>query len=776
MRRSAAILFAAVLALVGSVLVAPAALAIGVQNTYFSHGPSRFMDTRAGFPTVDGLGPKGAITGPGQVNLTIAGRDGLPVAGPQIGSVALNVTIVSPSGPGWATVWEAGAPRPTASNLNYVAGANVPNMVIAKLGTGGQVSIYVSQSTTHVLVDVLGYFPATGDYRGLIPARLADTRPGFPTVDGNGPKGALVGPQSIDVDTYTRGGIPAAGVGSVVLNVTAVGATGPGHVRVWPTGSPMPTASTLNYPGGTNVPNLVIAKLGSLGRVSLYASAGTVNLIVDVMGYLPENKDYAALSPARIMDTRPGFPTVDGQGPKGLVIPPGHTDVGVFNRGGIPIGSGPIAVNVTVTNPSADGHLTVWGEGQWVPNSSNLNYRAGQTVANMVIVDPANFPEKLSVYNSSGSVNVIIDVMGSFPPGGPPLQVKKIAAGGTNANSHSCTITPSGGVKCWGANNRGQLGTNNYTNSTTPVDVVGVISASAVVAGAEHTCMLTTYYSVTCWGNNDDGQLGDGTTTTRPLPTTVIGISGVRAIEAGDYHTCATLLSGRMMCWGRNDRGQLGDGTTTSQSRPVTVVGVTGAQLMAAGNSHTCAEANGHVACWGDNSFGQLGDNTTLMRVRPVVSGWGYGGILSPYSLTAAGWHTCVASAGGGDCWGRNLAGELGDGTTTDRHWPTSLPSEADSPSPEASGYVHTCGTSLAGLKCWGFNGAGAVGDGTAVDRHTPTLVSGPISPTEVAGGANHTCAILPDTHIKCWGLNNTGQLGDGTTTNKYVPTAVSGL
>ena len=94
---------------------------------------------------------------------------------------------------------------------------------------------------------------------------------------------------------------------------------------------------------------------------------------------------------------------------------------------------------------------------------------------------------------------------------------------------------PSGGVKCWGANNRGQLGTNNYTNSTTPVDVVGVISASAVVA-ARSTCMLTTYYSVTCWGNNDDGQLGDGTTTTRPLPTTVIGISGVRAIEAGDYH------------------------------------------------------------------------------------------------------------------------------------------------------------------------------------------------------------------------------------------------
>ena len=181
------------------------------------------------------------------------------------------------------------------------------------------------------------------------------------------------------------------------------------------------------------------------------------------------------------------------------------------------------------------------------------------------------------------------------------------------------------------------------------------------------------------------------------------------------------------------------------------------------------------MACWGDNSFGQLGDNTTLMRVRPVVSGWGYGGILSPYSLTAAGWHTCVASAGGGDCWGA----QPGRGTWRRHDHRSPLADEpafgGRLPSPEASGYVHTCGTSLAGEVLGLQQRRGRRGRHRSGSPHADAGV-GPISPTEVAGGANHTCAILPDTHIKCWGLNSTGQLGDGTTTNKYVPTAVSGL
>ena len=273
--------------------------------------PARLLDTRPGGHTADGqLAGTGQLAGGGVLQLPVAGRAGVP---PGASSAVLNVTVTAPAGAGFVTVYPCGLPVPTASNLNFVGGQTVANAVASKLSADGKACLFTS-ATTHLIVDVGGYFPSTSVYTPLaVPARLADTRPGTPTVDGQF-AGIGVRPAGgvLALNVAGRAGVPG-GAASVVLNVTVTGPTAPGFVTVYACGQPVPTASNLNFVPGQTVPNAVVSRLSASGQVCLFTSQ-TTHLIVDAGGYFPTAVVYTPLAtPARLMDTRPG--AADGRRP-----------------------------------------------------------------------------------------------------------------------------------------------------------------------------------------------------------------------------------------------------------------------------------------------------------------------------------------------------------------------------------------------------------------------------------------------------------------------------
>jgi len=184
---------------------------------------------------------------------------------------------------------------------------------------------------------------------------------------------------------------------------------------------------------------------------------------------------------------------------------------------------------------------------------------------------------------------------------------------------------------CWGANDHGQLGDGTRIARAFPVQVLGHPNgAFAIHAGSRHTCALAwngqrdvwPNREMKCWGANDYGQLGDGSTADRTVPVTVAGLEGVAVVgmAVGGDHTCAETEAG-VRCWGSNRRGQLGNDTISSSRVPVPVTGLPAHGLAVdAGPSgeHTCALVGDGAMCWGRNDSGQLGDGTMIASSVPV--------------------------------------------------------------------------------------------------------------------------------------------------------------
>ena len=368
--------------------------------------------------------------------------------------------------------------------------------------------------------------------------------------------------------------------------------------------------------------------------------------------------------------------------------------------------------------------------------------------------------------------------------------VTGVTAGGVTfasvsaGHNHTCGLTGAGAAYCWGGNAVGQLGDGTGTDRLTPVAVAmpAGVTFTSLSAGGSHTCGLTGAGAAYCWGSNGGGQLGDGTTANRLTPVAVVMPAGVTftSLSAGFAHTCGRTPAGAAYCWGVNLYGKLGDGTLTTRLTPVAVVmpaGVTFASVSV-GDSHTCGRTpTGAAYCWGLNLGGRLGDGTTTNRLTPVA-------VMMPAGVTftslSAGFdYTCGHTpAGAAYCWGGNAVGELGDGTMTNRLTPVAvaMPAGVTVTSLDA-GVLHTCGLTPAGAAyCWGYNGSGQLGDGSGTNRLTPVAVAMPagVTFTSLDAGGFHTCGLTGAGAAYCWGNNGSGELGDGTSgTIRLTPVAV---
>lgn len=373
--------------------------------------PFRMLDTR------DGTGTNGLaspLSGGRPVTVDVTGRGSVPAS--EVIAVAANVTITEPTAATYLTLWPSETARPTVSNVNAFPGSTISNFATVMLSADGALDLVNAHGRAHVIVDVVGYYVGVGGARGSVfegvdpTSRLVDTRRPF--------GGTRLGPgEAMTIDASDVAQHTAA-----VVNVTALGATAPTYVTVWPSDRPRPVASNVNLGPGDVRPNLVVTGLSSSGAFQIYNAHGSVDILVDLVGYYSaaapvfggegqQAGRFFPAPPARRFDSRESSP----------FPAPGHlpSDSAVIFGGCCMWTS---LVNVTAVTPSEDGYLSVlpWEDGMDLPDpaplTSTVNFHAGDVVANGAYAfESQNF----IVYNRHGNTHVVVDVFGYLQGGVP---------------------------------------------------------------------------------------------------------------------------------------------------------------------------------------------------------------------------------------------------------------------------------------------------------------------------------------------------------------------
>ncbi len=335
---------------------------------------------------------------------------------------------------------------------------------------------------------------------------------------------------------------------------------------------------------------------------------------------------------------------------------------------------------------------------------------------------------------------------------------------------HGCALASNATVRCWGADDVGQLGDFGQYAAYAPRPVGGVEAALDLAVGGDFACVILPTTGVRCWGANHRGQCGHGAAGVPLLsPSCVLesgsALLGAVSLSSGGAHACAVLGDGTVHCWGANDAGQLGDGSNEDRAGSVAVRDIANAQVVAAGGQHTCALLKDtSVRCWGANDQGQLGSGTTSEQLPAVVvsNADGTGALAGVAALAAGDAFTCARMHDGAVlCWGSNTDCQLGLPSAVHGSALPLLASQLKSTASLVAGNAHACAINDAGKAfCWGRNDAGQLGVtpgaclGDPVEIPLPHVLS-------VAAGRASSCAI-DEIGLWCWGDDSSGQLGIG--------------
>jgi hypothetical protein len=321
------------------------------------------------------------------------------------GDTITGYTVTSSPG-GKTCSWTSGPRWCTVSGLTNGTSYTFTVKATNSIGTGP-----ASPASNAVVPAV----PVDDLFHPLPPTRILDTRAG-PTQVGQFSSPWTAG-MTRDVKMADVAGVPA-GADAVSLNVTVTDTTSASFMTLWPTGQARPSASNLNWTAGLTIPNAVTVKVGTSNLVSVYSALGSANVIIDVVGYYEAagqeagGAGFTSLAPTRIVDSRPGSQV----GPFSSPWAEGSSRPVTVTGGDVPSGADAVVLNVTVTDTSAPSFLTASPQGTTRPQASNLNWSAGQTIANAVTVKVGTGGQ-IDVYSAKGMVNVIIDVVGYFDVG-----------------------------------------------------------------------------------------------------------------------------------------------------------------------------------------------------------------------------------------------------------------------------------------------------------------------------------------------------------------------
>lgn len=369
---------------------------------------------------------------------------------------------------------------------------------------------------------------------------------------------------------------------------------------------------------------------------------------------------------------------------------------------------------------------------------------------------------------------------------------------------HTVALRKDGTVWTWGVNSSGQLGDGSWANKNVPTRVAILTEIIRIAAGYSHSLALKKDGTLWAWGANGNGQLGDGTIDNRSTPIQVKDpsdpstfLTNVIAVAAGERHSLVLKSDGTVWAWGYAANGQLGDGTYDWRPTPVRVKGpsgfLTGVKAIAAGSLHSIALKNDKtVWTWGSQGYMQLGRASHTGFPPQTVAGQVTG--LTNVIAISGGWEHSVVLKGDGTVWaaGRNLEGQLGDGTTVGSFWgnPPSLPKlfvQVIDPADESdpTGYLtgivaigadarHTVAVKQNGsVYGWGWNYGGNLCDTITDNKLTPIKMKDPSDPTTFLSGVSNTTAgsyfnLMLKTDGTIWGCgyNYYGQMGDGTWTS----------
>jgi alpha-tubulin suppressor-like RCC1 family protein len=359
-------------------------------------------------------------------------------------------------------------------------------------------------------------------------------------------------------------------------------------------------------------------------------------------------------------------------------------------------------------------------------------------------------------------------------PDGSPSGVEQIAAG----EQHACVSMTTTQIQCWGDGFYGQLGTGSQVDRHIPTPVVGLPgafgAADSVTVGLTTGCALSSALNAYCWGWYVRGGAVSPEAWTTAAQVLGLPAGGVSVVSASDWGACALVRTGGLgtgvRCWGDDKHGQLGDGNTgsgTDATSPVKVKNLSAdVTAIAAGNMTACAlEHNAGARCWGYNDGGQLGDGTTTSSALPVS----VKNLPGNLAQVAVGWdHACaLLFSGTVRCWGKNEAGQLGDGSTSDSSTPVTVTGLTDAVQ-IATGDELSCALRAAGdVWCWGADNFGELGDGMSGKGHDSDVpvqvIALPGPAVSIAASDSTVCAAIVGGLVDCWGGNSSGQLGTGS-------------